>query len=81
MVFHNTKIITKTLILSASLVIPFSTGNAADLDTIKADCYMEGEGEGLQGNALESFVKDCIKELSGLDLGDNSVQVKKGFDK
>jgi len=48
--------------------------------TIKANCYMEGEGEGLAGPALEDFVKGCIKALSGLDLGDNSIQVKKGFD-
>lgn len=43
-----------------------------ELDAIAADCRMEGEAGGMDGQALEEFVKECVEELSGL-VYDNQV--------
>ncbi|MEJ1298209.1 MAG: hypothetical protein RPU64_10625 [Candidatus Sedimenticola sp. (ex Thyasira tokunagai)] len=42
--------------------------NAQDMESIKADCYMEGEGEGLEGIDLDEYADSCAEELSGLTL-------------
>ncbi|MES9856018.1 MAG: hypothetical protein ABW166_05375 [Sedimenticola sp.] len=53
--------------LIALLTLP-TLVNAQELASVKADCYMEGEGEGLEGKDLDEYVSSCVEELSGLTL-------------
>ncbi|OOZ37859.1 hypothetical protein BOW51_00165 [Solemya velesiana gill symbiont] len=61
------------------LTLSFSATADENLEETKANCHLEGQGEGLSGPDLEEFIHDCVKDLTGLNLG-NSIEVKKGFD-
>ncbi|MEJ1398553.1 MAG: hypothetical protein RPU52_13705 [Candidatus Sedimenticola sp. (ex Thyasira tokunagai)] len=53
--------------LIALLTLP-TLVNAQDMESIKADCYLEGKGEDLEGNDLDEYADSCVEELSGLTL-------------
>ncbi|MES9955476.1 MAG: hypothetical protein ABW120_01780 [Sedimenticola sp.] len=61
-------------------ILPVTAQADESLEETKANCHLEGEGEGLSGPDLEAFINECVRDLTGLDLG-NSVEVKKGFDR
>ncbi|MES9846449.1 MAG: hypothetical protein ABW162_05115 [Candidatus Sedimenticola sp. PURPLELP] len=67
------------LISTLLFALPLTLSAEESLEEIKANCHIEGQGEGLNGPDLEEFIHDCVKDLTGLNLG-NSIEVKKGFD-
>lgn len=52
-------------LLSLFLGVAAVNVQATDLDpaAVAEDCRLEGEGEGLTNDDLESYVKDCIMTL------------------
>jgi hypothetical protein len=41
---------------------------AVERDNALDDCRKEGKAEGLQGEALEHFVKDCVESVLGVEF-------------
>lgn len=51
-------------------VIAFASGGShakelppVNVDEAKRDCLIEGEAGGMQGDSLEQFISECVKEL------------------
>ncbi|OGT89492.1 MAG: hypothetical protein A2286_10955 [Gammaproteobacteria bacterium RIFOXYA12_FULL_61_12] len=53
---------------------PPSQTPVVDREIAEKNCRMEGQGEGLAGEALESFVKECVKDLLEVQI-ENKVKL------
>ena len=52
-----------SLLLIAFSALPMTVPAQVDPASVADDCRAEGEGEGLTGDHLEQFVKQCILTL------------------
>ena len=63
-----------SLLLIASFGSPMTATAQVDPAAVADDCRAEGEGEGLTGDDLEQFVKQCILTLlEEVDLTETTV--------
>ena len=69
--------LTRYLLFSLCMMVAVVNANANETKDIvaameqrnvKRDCQMEGEGEGLQNEALDRFVKGCVRDLMELEF-------------